>query len=177
VALGEPFLSVRGDRDICMTSESDLAPVLHIERELRHLAVELTQPKPGECLHCYVYRMLEFGCTGLRWAKRYRDLNAPRASALERRMMSKGAGCDCEIFMNGWTLRREYQVYDAEAEDTSTPKGCPRAKRSAAGRCRRAVCGPYVAMGTGLSLAADFPKSLDDQGMPDFERSPRFDVD
>jgi hypothetical protein len=58
-------------------AESDLAPVLHIERELRHLSVLITQPKPGECLHCYVYRMLEFGCTGLRWAKRYRDLRRP----------------------------------------------------------------------------------------------------
>ena len=47
-----------------MTAESDLAPVLHIERELRHLSIEITQPKTGECLHCYVYRMLEFGCTG-----------------------------------------------------------------------------------------------------------------
>jgi hypothetical protein len=56
-----------------MSAESDLAPVLHIERELRHLSVLITQPKPGECLNCYVYRMLEFGCTGLRWAKRYRE--------------------------------------------------------------------------------------------------------
>ena len=37
-----------------MAAESELAPVLHIERELRHLSVQLTQPKPGECLHCYV---------------------------------------------------------------------------------------------------------------------------
>ena len=59
-----------------MSAESDLAPVLHIERELRHLSVLITQPKPGECLHCYVY-LLEFGCTGLRWAKRYRDLRRP----------------------------------------------------------------------------------------------------
>jgi hypothetical protein len=93
-----------------MSAGSDLAPVLHIERELRHLSVELTQPKPCECLHCYVYRMLEFGCAGLRWAVRYRDLKAPRATALAGHMMSKGAGCDCEIFMNGWGLRREYQV-------------------------------------------------------------------
>ena len=56
-----------------MTGESDLAPVLHIERELRHLSIKITQPKPRECLHCYVYRMLEFGCTGLRWAQRYRE--------------------------------------------------------------------------------------------------------
>jgi len=60
-----------------VSAEYDLGPVLHIERELRHLSVLITQPKPGECLHCYVYRMLEFGCTGLRWAKRYRDLRRP----------------------------------------------------------------------------------------------------
>ena len=28
-----------------MSAESELAPVLHIERELRHLSVEITQPK------------------------------------------------------------------------------------------------------------------------------------
>jgi hypothetical protein len=104
-----------------MTAESDLAPVLHIERELRHLSVEITQPKTGECLHCYVYRMLEFGCTGLRWAQRYRDLRAPRATAFRRRLMSKGAGCDCEIFMNGWSLRRTYQLWDPETEEYEYP--------------------------------------------------------
>ena len=31
--------------------------------------------------------------------------------------MSKGAGCDCEIFMNGWTLRYEHQVRDPESEE------------------------------------------------------------
>jgi hypothetical protein len=105
-----------------MTAESDLAPVLHIERELRHLSIEITQPKPGECLHCYVYRMLEFGCTGLRWARRYRDLRAPRATALDRRLMSKGAGCDCEIFMNGWSLHRKYQLWTRRAGNTATPR-------------------------------------------------------
>ena len=77
------FLSVPGDRNVSMTAEFELAPVLHIERELRHLSVEITQPKPSECLHCYVYRMLEFGCTGLRWAQRYRDLkhHGPRPCA------------------------------------------------------------------------------------------------
>jgi len=108
-----------------MTGESDLAPVLHIERELRHLSIAIIQPKPTECLHCYVYRMLEFGCSGLRWATRYRDLRAPRATALDRRLMSKGAGCDCEIFMNGWSLRREYQRYDSEAEEYIYPEDLP----------------------------------------------------
>jgi hypothetical protein len=104
-----------------MTAESDLARVLHIEREPRHLSVEITKPKPGECLHCYVYRMLEFGRTGLRWAQRCRDLRAPRATALHRRLMSKGAGCDCEIFMNGWSLRRTYQLWDPETEEYEYP--------------------------------------------------------
>jgi hypothetical protein len=117
-------LSVRGDRDDRMAAESELAPVLHIERELRHLSVQLTQPKPGECLHCYVYRMLEFGCTGLRWAKRYRDLKAPRATALDVRVMSKRAGCDREIFLNGWSMRREYQVYDQRRRNMTIRRSC-----------------------------------------------------
>ena len=108
-----------------MTAEPELAPVLHIERELRHLSVLITQPEPSECLHCYVYRMLEFGCTGLRWAKRYRDLRAPRATALERHLMSKGAGCDCEIFMNGWSLRRTYQLWNPESEEYEYPEELP----------------------------------------------------
>ena len=116
-----------------MSAESDLAPVLHIERELRHLALEITQPKPGECLHCYVYRMLEFGCTGLRWARRYRDMMAPRATALDRRLMSKGACCDCEIFMNGWSLRRAYRTYDPEAEEYEYPEELPDCKGVRAG--------------------------------------------
>ena len=76
-------------------------------------------------MHCYVYRMLEFGCTGLRWAERYRNLRAPRATALHRRLMSKGAGCDCEIFMNGWSLRRTYQLWDPETEEYSYPEELP----------------------------------------------------
>jgi hypothetical protein len=37
--------------------------------------------------------------------------------------MSKGAGCDCEIFMNGWSLRRQFQVYDPKPRNTNTPGG------------------------------------------------------
>ena len=125
-----------------MSAESDLAPVLHIERELRHLAFELTQIKPGECLHCYVFRMLEFGCTGLCWAKRYRDLRAPRATALERRLMSKGACCDCEISLNGWRLRHEYQIYDPEGEEYEYPGELPDCKGIRAGSVQ--PCGLWV---------------------------------
>jgi len=78
------------------------------ESYLRQLAAELTDPREGECLLCYVYRMLEHGCRGLRWASRYRDQRAPRATALERRLGQVGGFCDCEIFVNGYDLRRQY---------------------------------------------------------------------
>jgi hypothetical protein len=89
--------------------------VTNTENELRVLSSALTDPHEGECLLCYVYRMLEHGCTGLRWALHYRDLRAPRATALEDRLGQKGGYCDCEIFMNAyepahelWTPGREY---------------------------------------------------------------------
>jgi hypothetical protein len=65
----------------------------------------LAAPRAGECLLCYAYRMMNSqGCDGtLRWAKQWRDLRAPRHTALERRLGSSGGYCDCEIFLNGWT--------------------------------------------------------------------------
>jgi hypothetical protein len=70
------------------------------------LVEEQTTPRPGECLHCYVYRMLVFACDGtLRWALRWRDLRAPRVRALEHTLHARGGYCDCEIFLNGWQPR------------------------------------------------------------------------
>ena len=110
--------------------------VTDTERELRILSTALTEPHERECLLCYVYRMLEYGCTGLRWAVRYRDIRAPRATAMERRLGAKGGYCDCEIFLNGyqptqelWTPSREYDedgvtcVDDAEWPEQLPP--CP----------------------------------------------------
>jgi hypothetical protein len=84
--------------------------VAEIENELRAIATALTNPHEGECLLCYVRRMLEFGCIGLRWARHYRDLRAPRATALEARLGRKGGFCDCEVFMNGFELAPEHWV-------------------------------------------------------------------
>lgn len=84
------------------------SPVEDAEALLRELAAELTTPLPGECLLCYVHRMLEHGCRGLRWAPHYRDLRAPRATALEKRLRSAGGGCDCEIFWNVFELCEEW---------------------------------------------------------------------
>ena len=80
------------------------------EDELRRASAELTAVRPAKCLLCYVHRMLEFGCTGLRRAQRYRDLQAPRATALEHRLGQRGGFCDCEIFLNGYTLAPEQLV-------------------------------------------------------------------
>ena len=82
--------------------------VADIENELRSLSAALTDPREGECLLCYVYRMLKFGCNGLQWASRYRDVRAPRATALEQRLGRKGGYCDCEIFLNGYELAPEH---------------------------------------------------------------------
>ncbi|HET7326589.1 MAG TPA: DUF2695 domain-containing protein [Nocardioidaceae bacterium] len=95
--------------------------VADAEQELRVLSTALTDPHASECLLCYVYRMLEYGCTGLRWAGRYRDLRAPRATALERRLGRTGGYCDCEIFLNGYELAPELWVPSEEyVEDSVT---------------------------------------------------------
>jgi len=115
--------------------------VTDTERELRIIATALTDPHDGECLLCYVYRMLEFGCTGLRWAVRYRDLRAPRATALERRLGEKGGYCDCEIFLNGyqpvqelWTPEREYDEDEVTCiDDAEWPEQLPACRGVRAG--------------------------------------------
>lgn len=81
-----------------------------IEEELRVRSARLTLPREGACLVCYVYRMLEFGCTDARWITRYRDLCAPRATVLLDRLIGKGVGCDCEMFLNAYELRERFRA-------------------------------------------------------------------
>ena len=87
-----------------------------LEQHLSDLSTALTAPGSAECVLCYVERVLAaFGCDGtLRWARRWRDLRLPRATGLERRLESRGGFCDCEVFMNGWTLRDDLQVRDED---------------------------------------------------------------
>ncbi len=87
-----------------------------IESWLRELATDLTEPRPGECLLCFVARSLdEFGCDNqLRFACRFRDLRAPRAVGLERRLGQKGGFCDCEVFLNGWVPHRRLWTPERE---------------------------------------------------------------
>jgi hypothetical protein len=93
---------------------------------------------PGECVLCYVHRMVTaFGCDGtLRWALRWRDRRAPRAVRLEARLTARGAHCDCELFSNGW-----------QPAGTPGERG-PRAPESCAGTIRAsAPCDNWGAFG------------------------------
>jgi hypothetical protein len=100
------------------------------DRMLRTFTAELMGPRSGECLTCYVARMLDsFGCdTGLRFATRFRDATAPTATALERRLHRAGAWCDCEIFLNGWWLDQRFWSATsppAQASATTGATGAP----------------------------------------------------
>ena len=101
--------------------------VEELEGELVELSEWVTAPRGSECLFCYVYRMLtSHGCNcALRWAARWRDLRAPRATALERRLGSRGGYCDCEIFMNGWTASPAITRTDPVTEDEIWPDPMP----------------------------------------------------
>lgn len=86
------------------------------ENVLAELSSGLLGPRRGECLLCYVHRMIiEFGCDcRLRFATHYRDVRAPRATGLERRLGQVGGYCDCEIFLNGYELRPQYWVPETD---------------------------------------------------------------
>lgn len=101
------------------------APDTWAEQMLREFAEELMRPLEGECLQCYVARMLDdFGCdTRLRFATRFRDLTAPAAVALQRRLGQAGAFCDCEIFLNGWWLDRSLWQSTARPATSSLETG------------------------------------------------------
>lgn len=120
-----------GDLPALPTSAPPLAcarSVKDAERILADASSALLDPDPGECLLCYVHRMLlEFGCDGqLRFAAHYRDARAPRAIGLERRMGRVGGYCDCEVFMNGFELRAEYWVFEvAPGQDEDVYDGEP----------------------------------------------------
>ncbi|SDC47953.1 Protein of unknown function [Geodermatophilus telluris] len=91
-----------------------------MEQHLAAVGVALTAPEPAEGVLCYAERMLTgFGCDGtLRWARRWRDLRVPRATGQERRLGSRGGHCDCEVFLNGWTLREDLWVDDEDGAPT-----------------------------------------------------------
>ncbi len=107
--------------------EVGLGPGLGLELGLGTVAEAPTTPLPLECLLCYVWRMLgAFGCNAtLRWALRWRDARAPRATGLEHRLARRGGFCDCEIFLNGWSLRSSLDPSGDEDGGRSRRTGLP----------------------------------------------------
>ena len=107
------------------------------EAVVRAAATELTSPEPGECLVCFVARMLEaFACDcTLRFAQRYRDLVAPNATGLERRLGSMGGFCDCEIFLNGLCLADSPWEEDEEERDARPLPPCRGVRRGSTRPC------------------------------------------
>ncbi|HEX6403470.1 MAG TPA: DUF2695 domain-containing protein [Pseudonocardiaceae bacterium] len=84
----------------------DAAP--DAEAYVADLQSALITPLDRECLVCYLLRMVgEFGCDGThRWTLRWRELSAPRATALLRRLANRGGCCcDCEVLMNVYPER------------------------------------------------------------------------
>lgn len=93
----------RVDGCSCGTVRRMDAPITaQSEALVRSLVDEWLAPLDDECLACYLDRSVTaLGCGGdLRFAAHYRDLIAPRATTLERRLSAAGGYCDCEVLMN-----------------------------------------------------------------------------
>ncbi len=102
-------------------------PVVAAEEFVAELAESLTAPVRGECVLCYCARRVgQFGCDGSpRWARRWRDVVAPRATALLRRLSERGGFCDCEVFLNGWQLREDLLVVEVVSGELVLPEADP----------------------------------------------------
>ena len=72
-----------------------------VESEIADLAMQLTAPGSGECLRCYLLRLItEFGCDGTyRWTIRWRDVRASSPRSLLSLLSRRGGFCDCEVLM------------------------------------------------------------------------------
>lgn len=98
------------------------------------LTEEAREPFAGECLCCYVARMLEqFSCDGShRHSLRYRDLVAPRATSFRKTLSQMGACCcDCEVLLNAYQLRS----YSDDDDPDPLPPPCECVRRGSLQPC------------------------------------------
>lgn len=99
-------------------------------------AVRSRLPLVKECLACYVFRMLEYGCDGLKWSLTYRDMRAPRATALERKFPELGGYCDCEVVANVYHPNEPMWSLDEAGElDEDNPPSCLTVRRGSIQPC------------------------------------------
>ncbi|MFC6707914.1 DUF2695 domain-containing protein [Flexivirga alba] len=68
---------------------------------------------------------------------RFRDRRAPRATALLDRLGRVGAFCDCELFLNGYTVIDELMVRgpDGEWDAPADPPDCRHVRRGSIRPC------------------------------------------
>lgn len=78
--------------------------VIHIITRAVLDPVTGASPRPGECLACFLHRMLAGRpCVGtFVWTDHYRVSRARRAVSLVDRLRSRGAACDCSVVDVVW---------------------------------------------------------------------------
>ena len=84
-------------------------------------------PHPGECLACFVHRMLAMArCSdSLGWAEHYRLVRARRAVSLTKRLAAQGATCDCAVVTDLWRPSIALWSRDDDIDDLAPPKDLP----------------------------------------------------
>lgn len=88
-----------------------LPPDVEAEQHVLDVADRLLAVQPGECLACYLRRMVhEHGCAEHRFVIAYRDRAAPRATALRARLERLGGFCDCEVLLNAYVTVAELRA-------------------------------------------------------------------
>lgn len=86
-------------------------PDVEAEQHVLDAADRLLAVRPGECLACYLQRMVhEHGCVEHRFVTAYRDRAAPRATALHARLRRLGGFCDCEVLLNAYVLATDLRT-------------------------------------------------------------------
>lgn len=96
-------------------------------------------PRPAECLVCYVARLLaRQDCAGgtalVTW---WQQLRAPRATALVRRLEAMGVACDCELLTAAYERAPSLVATPAGAWDTPSCRGVRAGSSQPCGRWRR----------------------------------------
>ncbi|GAA6526875.1 DUF2695 domain-containing protein [Intrasporangium sp. DVR] len=108
-------------------------------------------PQPGECLTCFVHRMVGLGgCSdGLGWAEQYRLARARRAVTLTRRLTAQGARCDCDVVQEVWQPGPALWIRDLGSGTLQPPSALPPCAGVRGGSTK--PCSLWVA-GTSLAL-------------------------
>jgi hypothetical protein len=86
-----------------------------------------TAPGHGECLPCFVRRMVDaLGCTGtLVWVEHWKRARSPRATALVRRLERRGAACDCSLVTVLLSPSPALWEWEGESRSLNEPRDLP----------------------------------------------------